>query len=141
MSTRPLVLIVDDDDDILQLIAYRLGRSGYDIVTASDGPTAVGLAISRRPHAAVIDVAMPELDGLEVTRTLRSRPEPAETAILLLTARAQPADVERGLAAGADDYVTKPFSPELLAQRVASLLEIAAAKSQPAPGLRAGALP
>jgi DNA-binding response OmpR family regulator len=142
MSTaRPLVLVADDDEDILQLVVLRLGRSGYDIVSATDGESAVELAMARCPDLVVIDVAMPRLDGLEITRILRARDETATTPILLLTARTRDVDVELGLAAGADDYVTKPFSPELLAQRVAALLQIAAQKAQPMlPALRAVAL-
>ncbi|MGH2884260.1 MAG: response regulator transcription factor [Solirubrobacteraceae bacterium] len=134
---RPLVLVADDDEDILQLVVLRLSRSGYDVISASNGQTAVELALVRRPDVAVIDVSMPVLDGLGVTQALRANPETASTAIILLTARAQASDVERGLAAGADDYVTKPFSPELLAQRVASLLEIAEETTRQVPLLRA----
>jgi DNA-binding response OmpR family regulator len=138
MSTaRPLVLVADDDEDILQLVVLRLGRSGYDVVSATDGESAVELAVARCPDIVVIDVAMPRLDGLEITRILRAREETASIPILLLTARTRDVDVELGLAAGADDYVTKPFSPELLAQRVAALLQIAAQKAQPVSALRA----
>jgi DNA-binding response OmpR family regulator len=136
-NARPLVLVADDDEDILQLVVLRLGRSGYDVVSATDGESAVELAMARRPDLVVIDVAMPRLDGLEITRMLRAREETASIPILLLTARTRDVDVELGLAAGADDYVTKPFSPELLAQRVAALLQIAAQKNQPAQALRA----
>jgi DNA-binding response OmpR family regulator len=138
MSTaRPLVLVADDDEDILQLVALRLGRSGYDVVSATDGESALELAMVRLPDLVVIDVAMPRMDGLEITRMLRARDETASIPILLLTARTRDVDVELGLAAGADDYVTKPFSPELLAQRVAALLQIAAQKNQPVVALRA----
>jgi DNA-binding response OmpR family regulator len=136
-NARPLVLVADDDEDILQLVVLRLGRSGYDVVSATDGESAVELAMARCPDLVVIDVAMPRLDGLEITRMLRAREETASIPILLLTARTRDVDVELGLAAGADDYVTKPFSPELLAQRVAALLQIAAQKNQPAQALRA----
>lgn len=134
---RPRVLVADDDEDILQLVVLRLGRSGYDVVSATDGESAVELAIARSPDLVVIDVAMPRLDGLEITRILRAREEFATIPILLLTARTRDVDVELGLAAGADDYVTKPFSPELLAQRVAALLQIAAQRAQPVSALRA----
>ena len=139
-AARPLVLVADDDEDILQLVVLRLGRSGYDVVSATDGESAVELALARRPDLVVIDVAMPRMDGLEITRILRARDETASIPILLLTARTRDIDVELGLAAGADDYVTKPFSPELLAQRVAALLQIATQKNQPVSGLRAVAL-
>jgi DNA-binding response OmpR family regulator len=136
-NARPLVLVADDDEDIVQLVVLRLGRSGYDVVSATDGESAVELAMARCPDLVVIDVAMPRLDGLEITRILRARDETASIPILLLTARTRDIDVELGLAAGADDYVTKPFSPELLAQRVAALLQIAAQKTRPVQGLRA----
>jgi DNA-binding response OmpR family regulator len=139
-ADRPLVLVADDDEDILQLVTLRLGRSGYEVLPATDGEAAVELALARLPDLAVIDVAMPRLDGLEVTRMLRQREETAKMPILLLTARTRATDVELGLAAGADDYVTKPFSPELLVQRVAALLQMTTAKTQPVPGLRAVAL-
>ncbi len=140
MSARPLILVADDDEDILQLVALRLSRSGYDVVTAGDGAAAIELAFARKPDVAVLDVTMPRLDGIEVMHALRSKEGMSSIPVLLLTARAQPADVERGLAAGADDYVTKPFSPEVLAQRVASLLEIAGEMAEPVPALRAVAL-
>ena len=140
ITARPLVLVADDDEDIRELVSFRLSRSGYEVVTACDGEEALALAAKSPPDLAVIDVSMPGLGGLEVTRALRAAPATASTPILLLTARAQDADVEIGLAAGADDYVVKPFSPEDLAQRVASLLHIAFASSMAAPGLRAVAL-
>ena len=140
MSARPLILVADDDEDILQLVALRLSRTGYDVLTARDGAAAIELAFARKPDVAVLDVTMPRLDGIEVMHALRSKEGMAAIPVLLLTARAQPADVERGLAAGANDYVTKPFSPEVLAQRVASLLEIAGEMAEPVPALRAVAL-
>jgi len=139
-SARPLVLIADDDEDIRELVAFRLARSGYEVVAASDGEEALSLAAKSTPDLVVLDVSMPEIGGLEVMRALRAAPATAKTPILLLTSRAQDADVENGLAAGADDYVVKPFSPEDLAHRVASLLHIAFAASLPAAGLRAVAL-
>ena len=136
-NARPLVLVADDDEDILQLVVLRLARSGYDVISATDGESAAELAMARCPDLVVIDVAMPRLDGLEITRMLRAREETASITILLLTARTRDVDVELGLSAGADDYVTKPFSPELLAQRVAALLQIAAQTNQPSQALRA----
>ena len=135
-ADRPVVLVADDDEDILELVKLRLSRCGFDIISAVDGEAALALARSERPALLVLDVAMAGLDGLEVTRALRADPQTAALPILLLTARAQEADVEHGLAAGADDYVVKPFSPEALAERVASLLRIACEATEPA-GLRA----
>jgi DNA-binding response OmpR family regulator len=119
---RPLVLVADDDPDILTLVRFRLEREGYDVVGASDGQTALDLALEREPDVAVLDVTMPRLDGYEVTRRLRRHDRTRATAVILLTARAQEADVQEGVAAGADDYVTKPFSPQELGRRVQAAL-------------------
>jgi DNA-binding response OmpR family regulator len=119
----PVVLVADDEEDIRMLVTFRLKRAGYDVLEASDGEQALRLATEGSPDVAVLDVMMPKLSGFEVLGELRSNAATSELPVILLTARAQPADVERGLAAGADDYVTKPFSPEELRGRVASLLE------------------
>ena len=119
---RPLVLVADDDPDILTLVRFRLEREGYDVVGASDGQTALDLALEREPDVAVLDVTMPRLDGYEVTRRLRRHNRTRATAVILLTARVQEADVQEGVAAGADDYVTKPFSPQELGRRVQAAL-------------------
>ena len=119
---RPLVLVAEDDADILALVTYRLERSGYEVMSAADGERALALAAERRPDLAVLDVMMPKADGLAVTRALRERPETSSTPIILLTARAQEADVTRGFEAGADDYLKKPFSPAELRARVQAVL-------------------
>jgi DNA-binding response OmpR family regulator len=118
----PLVLAADDDEIILGLVVYRLEHSGYRVITASDGEEALRLALEHRPDLAVVDVMMPKLDGYELTRLLRSHDETREMPIILLTARVQEADVDRGLGAGADEYLRKPFSPEELRLRVQALL-------------------
>jgi DNA-binding response OmpR family regulator len=119
---RPLVLVADDDPDILTLVRFRLEREGFDVVGASDGQAALDLALEREPDVAVLDVTMPRLDGYEVTRRLRRHARTRATAVILLTARVQEEDVQEGLAAGADDYVTKPFSPQELGRRVQAAL-------------------
>jgi DNA-binding response OmpR family regulator len=119
---RPLVLVADDDPDILALVRFRLERDGYEVLSAPDGETALDLAIARTPDLAVLDVMMPGLDGYEVTRRLRDHGPTETIPIILLTARVQEPDVERGYAAGADDYVTKPFSPQALGERVQAAL-------------------
>jgi DNA-binding response OmpR family regulator len=118
----PLVLVADDDPDILDLVRYRLERSGYDVATAADGAEAVRLAGELSPALAVLDVMMPSLDGFEVTRRLREDPATARIPVILLTARAQEADVQEGFDAGADDYLRKPFSPRELSARVQAVL-------------------
>lgn len=122
MNGSPLVLVVDDDDDILMLVSYRLEREGYEVAHARDGHEALRVAAARAPDVIVLDVMMPGPDGYEVTRRLREAEATRATPIVLLTARAEETDVARGLAAGADDYVKKPFSPSALADRVQLLL-------------------
>jgi DNA-binding response OmpR family regulator len=119
---RPLVLVADDDDDIRALVSYRLERSGYAVVAASDGEEALDLALEHRPRLAVLDVMMPKLDGYQLTRRLRELDETRRMPVILLTARAQEADVARGFDAGADDYIRKPFSPQELRARVQAIL-------------------
>ena len=121
-SPSPLVLVADDDPDILDLVRYRLERSGYDVATARDGLEAVQLAGELSPSLAVLDVMMPSLNGFEVTRRLREDPATREIPVILLTARAQEADVQEGFEAGADDYIRKPFSPRELSARVQAVL-------------------
>jgi DNA-binding response OmpR family regulator len=119
---RPVILIADDDPDILELVAYRLERAGYEIVRASDGEEALQLATERVPDLAVLDVMMPKLTGYEVTARIREHEATNRIPVILLTARVQEADVERGFEAGADDYLRKPFSPQELRARVQAIL-------------------
>lgn len=121
-SPTPLVLVADDDPDILDLVRYRLERSGYEVAVARDGLQAVQLAGELSPSLAVLDVMMPSLNGFEVTRRLREDPATREIPVILLTARAQEADVQEGFDAGADDYIRKPFSPRELSARVQAVL-------------------
>ena len=123
MSDEPrTVLVADDDEDILQLVSFRLERAGYTVVTAPDGPEALAAARQHLPDLAVLDVMMPGLNGYEVTRQLRADPATAAIPVILLTARVQEADVSRGFEAGADDYLRKPFSPQELRSRVQAIL-------------------
>ncbi|SRR6266487_5603278 len=121
----PLVLIADDDEDILTLVALRFRRSGLEVILARDGEEALELIKTRAPDAAVLDIAMPKLTGLEVVRQLRDSEETKALPIVLLTARAGENDIELGLDAGADEYVTKPFSPQDLYTCVQSVLSSA----------------
>jgi DNA-binding response OmpR family regulator len=123
MSDDPrTVLVADDDEDILQLVSFRLERAGYTVVTAADGPQALAAAREHQPDLAVLDVMMPGLNGYEVTRRLRADPATQAIPVILLTARVQEADVSRGFEAGADDYLRKPFSPQELRSRVQAIL-------------------
>jgi DNA-binding response OmpR family regulator len=107
----PTILIADDELHILELVRVTLEGDGVEVLTAVDGLEALDLALTLRPEIVLLDVQMPGLDGLEVCRRLRSEPRLAGTSIIMLTAAAQAADAARGLAAGADHYLTKPFSP------------------------------
>jgi DNA-binding response OmpR family regulator len=119
----PLVLVADDEEDIRALVAFRLDRAGYDVITAADGEEALTLATTRLPDLIVLDMMMPKANGLEVTRSLRGLDATKDIPVILLTARAQEADVASGFEAGVDDYVKKPFSPKDLQLRVQALLE------------------
>ena len=121
-EARSVVLVADDDRDILDLLAFRLGRAGYEVVSASDGEEALRLAVERKPDLAVLDVMMPKLDGYEVTRRMRAEESTKRIPVILLTARVQEHDVARGFEVGADDYMTKPFSPAELRARVQAII-------------------
>lgn len=117
-----MLLIADDDEDILALVQLRLARSGFEIVVARDGEEALRLTRENLPDLAVLDWMMPKANGIDVLREIRSGAETASIPVLLLTARAAEADIAAGLAAGADGYVTKPFSPQELATQVNEIL-------------------
>jgi DNA-binding response OmpR family regulator len=118
-----LVLVVDDQRDILGLIRLRLEQAGYEVVTATDGEQALGLVTSHRPNLVVLDVMLPVIDGREVTRRIRSDARTAGIPVLLVSASVHEHEVQEGLDAGADDYLPKPFTAEVLRGRVAALLE------------------
>jgi DNA-binding response OmpR family regulator len=118
------VLVVDDDPVIADLVAFRLTRLGLDVSVETDGQAGLAAARQLRPDLVVLDWMMPRMNGLEMCAALRAEPdeELARTPVLLLTAKAQEPDLERGFAAGATDYVVKPFSPRELATRVTAAL-------------------
>ena len=118
----PTILVVDDEPPILELVRYTLEDEQIRVLEASDGAQALETALAERPDLILLDVQMPRLDGLEVCRRLRADASLAGTRIVMLTAAGQDADRARGLAAGADEYLTKPFSPLALFTLVRSLL-------------------
>ena len=123
-SETRTVLVADDDDDLLGYIKFRLEHAGFDVVTADDGEEALELALNREPSLAVLDVRMPKLDGIEVTRRIRVTDRVREMPVILLTASSEPSDMIAGYEAGADDYLRKPFSaPEELLTSVHSVLK------------------
>jgi DNA-binding response OmpR family regulator len=117
-----LVLVADDDVDIRDLVAFKLEQAGLEVIAVEDGQAALEQARARAPMLAVLDVSMPGLSGIDVCRMLRADPATAGMLIIMLTARVQEQDVEGGFRAGADDYVTKPFSPRKLVSRIQALL-------------------
>ena len=122
MSEGPLILCADDDEDILSLVSLRLERAGFRVVQAADGDAALEALRSERPALAVLDVMMPKQTGYEVLAALRADPALAGLKVILLSARVQEADVERGMDAGADAYLAKPFKAGDLVAKVQELL-------------------
>ena len=116
------ILVADDEQDIRELVAYRLSRAGYTIIEARDGQEALELAADQAPDMAVLDVMMPRLNGVDLTKRFRHTPATERMPILLMSASVQEADISRGFAAGADGYLTKPFTPDQLLTRVRELL-------------------
>jgi two-component system phosphate regulon response regulator PhoB len=116
------VLIVDDEPDILALCTYHLARAGYRVSTATTGPEGLRAAREERPALLVLDLMLPGMSGFDVLERLRSDDATREIAVLMLTARREEPDRIRGLSLGADDYLTKPFSPQELVLRVAAIL-------------------
>jgi len=116
------VLVVDDEPDIVALVAYHLAKSGYSVSTATSGPEGLAAARREKPSIVVLDLMLPGLSGLEVMEELRGDPATSRIAVLMLTARREETDRIKGLTMGADDYLTKPFSPQELVLRVAAIL-------------------
>lgn len=116
------VLIVDDEPDVLELIGFNLRKAGIEVVTAPDGAQALRKASETAPDLIVLDLMMPEIDGLDVCKLLRADPRTTTIPIIMLTAKAAEADRVLGLELGADDYLTKPFSPRELLLRIKGLL-------------------
>ena len=115
------VLIVEDEKDILQLVQMYLGKEGFRTVTAANGAEALRQVRSERPDLVVLDLMLPEIDGLEVCKKLRITPQTAMLPIIMLTAKSEESDTVIGLELGADDYVGKPFSPRALVARIKAL--------------------
>lgn len=135
--TMKLILVVDDEPKIVQLARDYLEHAGFEVLGAGDGRTALDLARTRQPDLIVLDLGLPQMDGLDVTRALR---KVSEVPIIMLTARAEETDKLVGLELGADDYITKPFSPKELVARVRAVLRRAETAQPRAEIIRAGGL-
>jgi len=129
------ILVVDDEPQIVRLVRAYLEEAGFRVVTASDGEQALYVARHEKPDLVVLDVLMPRMDGLEFTRRVRGE---RDLPIIMLTARAEETDRIVGLELGADDYITKPFSPREVVARVRAVLRRAQPQPAPSPVLRAG---
>lgn len=116
------ILVVDDEEDILELLKYNLNREGYKVVSASSGEKCLQKAASEKPDLIVLDLMLPGIDGLEVTKILKSDSKTLHIPIIMLTAKGEEADIVAGLELGADDYITKPFSPRILIARVRAVI-------------------
>jgi DNA-binding response OmpR family regulator len=121
-ARAPRVLVVDDEDDVVNLVSFNLRAAGMEVLVARNGVEAVEVTRVARPDLVILDLMMPELDGISVCELIRKQPESAETPVIMLTAWATDRARLVGLQAGASDYITKPFSPRELVRRVQSLL-------------------
>lgn len=115
------ILVVEDDRDISELITYNLEREGYEIACLYDGSQAVDFVRKRKPELIILDLMLPEVDGIEICRTLKSDAATKHIPIVMLTAKSEEADVVVGLQMGADDYIPKPFSPKVLVARIKAI--------------------
>jgi two-component system, OmpR family, alkaline phosphatase synthesis response regulator PhoP len=134
------ILVVDDDRQIVRLVQSYLEQSGYHVLTAGDGASALRLIQSERPDLVVLDLMLPDQDGWAITRVVRADPRTARLPILMLTARVEDADRIVGLEIGADDYVTKPFNPREVVARVRAILRRAGGAAPEHQALTLGAL-
>jgi len=116
------ILLVDDEPDILEIVGYNLSSEGYQVITAENGVQAVKKAKKELPHLIILDVMMPEMDGIEACELIRKNPDLKDTIITFLTARGEDYSQVAGFDAGADDYITKPIKPKVLVSKVKALL-------------------
>ena len=134
-KTKRTVLVVDDEKDITELISYNLTRHGYEVLNAFDGVEALEVAQRETPDLVLLDLMLPGLEGTEVARRLKADNRTSGIPIIMLTAKAEETDVVVGLTLGADDYITKPFSPKILLARVNTVLR----RNEPPPAAANGA--
>ena len=140
MSNKGTILVIDDEKDLIELVRYNLEKEGYDAIAASDGQSGLEIAQRHKLDLIVLDLMMPGMDGLEVCRRLRSDARTGRVPLIMLTAKATEADRIVGLELGADDYITKPFSPRELVARVKAILRRTASHAEPEQVIRHGDL-
>lgn len=134
------ILLVDDEPDILEIVGYNLSSQGYQISTAENGVDGVKKAKKEKPHLIILDVMMPEMDGIEACEQIRKVPELSDTIITFLTARGEDYSQMAGFEAGADDYITKPIKPKVLVSKVKALLRRLKEEEKPDEVLKIGNL-
>lgn len=120
--SKEKILVVDDEEDILELVRYNLFKNGYQVTCVSSGELAMQKLKEETPHIILLDLMLPGMDGLDVCRSLRSNPATVNIPIIMITAKGEDADIVTGLELGADDYLTKPFSPRVLLARIRAIL-------------------
>jgi two-component system phosphate regulon response regulator PhoB len=130
------ILIVDDEEDVLELVRYNLDRSGYQIETATSGEDALSKARKSLPDLIILDLMLPGMDGLEVCKKLKNDVKTEQVPIVMLTAKGDESDIVTGLELGADDYITKPFSPKILIARVRRILHRAISRDLEKPVIK-----
>ena len=119
---REKILVVDDEEDILELVRYNLTKEGFNVLCASTGEEGLNVAKSKLPDLIILDLMLPGIDGLDVARSLKSEKNTKDIPVIMLTAKGEEADIVTGLELGADDYISKPFSPRILTARVRAVL-------------------
>jgi len=137
---KETILIVEDEKDIVKMLAYNLKKEGFTTLSSNRGEIAIGLAKKEHPDMIILDIMLPGMDGLEVCKTLKNDAATASIPVIMLTAKSQESDKIVGLELGADDYMTKPFSPRELIARIKAVLRRAKEKYEPPAILKAGDL-
>jgi DNA-binding response OmpR family regulator len=139
-NNRGTILVIDDEADLIELVRYNVEREGFDVIAATDGWSGLTIAKQHRPDLILLDVMMPGMDGLDVCRELRKDADTDRTPVIMLTARAAESDRVVGLELGADDYLTKPFSPRELVARVKAILRRTQYQGDATQAIRRGGL-
>ncbi|HLG30618.1 MAG TPA: response regulator transcription factor [Candidatus Brocadiales bacterium] len=134
------ILVIDDEKDLIELVRYNLENDGFQVVSAADGYKGLRLAKETRPDLVLLDLMLPGINGLEVCRSLKKNDETSGIPVIMLTAKGTEADIVAGLEMGADDYITKPFSPKVLVARVKTALRRKESRGRVTPPLQADKL-
>ena len=129
--SKAKILVIDDDPDILNLVRYNLEREGFSVLTAANGQDALQLVHAQPPQAIILDLMLPEVDGLEISRQIKRDPTLSDIPIIMLTAKGEGVDRVVGFELGADDYITKPFSPRELVLRLKAILKRSTPREEP----------